>query len=109
MPSAGTRTTALSRRTVTGTLLPPLMVAGWLLGSGVLGGPGTPSSVSSTPPPADGLVAVASRSYVVQAGDTLWSVARSAQPQGDVRPLVDLLARHTGGRPLRAGQRLPLP
>jgi hypothetical protein len=46
--------------------------------------------------------------YVVQPGDTLWSVARSLQPMGDVRPLVGLLSEHNGGAALVVGQVLEL-
>lgn len=46
--------------------------------------------------------------YVVQPGDTLWSVARSLQPTGDVRPLVGLLSEHNGGAALEVGQVLEL-
>lgn len=52
---------------------------------------------------------VSDATYVVQPGDTLWSIARSVQPTGEVRPLVDRLASQVGGRPLRAGDRLVLP
>ena len=41
-------------------------------------------------------------------GDTLWSVARSIQPSGDVRPLVDRLADRIGGAGLEVGQRISL-
>jgi hypothetical protein len=47
--------------------------------------------------------------YVVQSGDTLWSIARSLQPQGDVRPLVDDLTAGRHGRPLQPGERIELP
>jgi hypothetical protein len=47
--------------------------------------------------------------YVVQPGDTLWTLARRAQPDGDIRPLVGRLAAARDGRPLRAGQRIVLP
>lgn len=47
--------------------------------------------------------------YVVQPGDTLWSIARSLQPEGDVRPLVDDLAASRQGRPLQPGERIELP
>lgn len=96
-------------RTLAGTVLAALLVAAWLLAAGVLGG-----GPSATSPPAAGsgapgsIVPVASSSYVVQPGDTLWSVARRLSPDGDVRPLVDHLDRQTGGRPLRVGQRIPL-
>lgn len=43
---------------------------------------------------------------VVRSGDTLWSIARSLQPTGEIRPLVDELARRAGGSSLRVGQRL---
>ncbi|MDP9402418.1 MAG: LysM peptidoglycan-binding domain-containing protein [Actinomycetota bacterium] len=98
------------RHTPGATLLTALLVAAWLVASGVLGGaaPGSSLTTSGSAPPTP-VVPVASTSYVVQPGDTLWSVARRLRPKGDVRPLVDHLGRQTGGRPLRAGQRIPLP
>jgi hypothetical protein len=54
-------------------------------------------------------VPIASSLYIVQPGDTLWTLARRAQPTGDVRPLVDRLAAAQGRRALRAGQRIVLP
>jgi Tfp pilus assembly protein FimV len=47
--------------------------------------------------------------YVVQPGDTLWSIARRLQPEGDVRPLVDQLVDLNGGTDLAVGQQLPIP
>jgi hypothetical protein len=46
--------------------------------------------------------------YVVRPGDTLWSIARRIQPNGDLRALVDRLSERAGGGPLRAEQRIPL-
>ena len=46
--------------------------------------------------------------YTVRPGDTLWSIARRLQPEGDVRPLVDQLAERNGGAALQIGQRLDL-
>jgi nucleoid-associated protein YgaU len=51
---------------------------------------------------------VAARSHVVQPGDTLWGIATSLQGEGDVRPLVDELARRVGPGGLQPGQRLSL-
>ena len=42
----------------------------------------------------------------VAPGDTLWSIARRLQPEGDPRPLVDRLAASNGGAVVRAGDRL---
>ena len=100
------------RHPVAGTLLVVLLVAAWLLAAGVLGGPDAGSDPGPSAPTsvqADGLLPVASTSYVVQPGDTLWSVARGLQPSGDVRPLVDRLTRQAGGSQLWAGQRIQLP
>ncbi|HVM02376.1 MAG TPA: LysM domain-containing protein [Acidimicrobiales bacterium] len=87
-----------------------------LLALVVLGGgavlPGRTPLTSPGPSPAAGVVPVApvaETSYVVRPGDTLWGIARAAQPSGDVRPLVQWLARQRGGAPLRVGERLVLP
>ena len=58
-----------------------------------------------TPAAAD----AAKRVYVVQSGDTLWSIARQLHPGGDPRPWVDQLAAEVHGASLQAGQRLVLP
>lgn len=52
---------------------------------------------------------VAQAVHVVQPGDTMWTIARSLQPEGDVRPLVDRLAEARDGRPLTVGERIELP
>jgi hypothetical protein len=45
----------------------------------------------------------------VEAGDTLWSIARRAQPTGDVRPLVDQLLASYGSNALQPGQQIAIP
>jgi hypothetical protein len=77
-----------------------LLAARMLLGA--LGG----GALASPEPAAPALIGQSS--YVVQPGDTLWSVARSLQPRADPRPLVDRLAAHRHGAPLRVGERLAL-
>ena len=69
---------------------------------GALGGVLT-APVRSTPPPATGEgVTVVD----VAPGDSLWSIARRVQPEGDLRPLVDRLAASHGGAAIQAGERL---
>jgi hypothetical protein len=53
--------------------------------------------------------AVATRTYIVQPGDTLWSIARHLHPDEDPRPLVDQLSTQVPEGSLPAGQRLVLP
>ena len=67
----------------------------------------SPSGPTSAPQ--GRMTVVAERTYVVQPGDTMWGIARAAQPRGDVRPLVDRLAAERRGRPLRVGERIVVP
>jgi hypothetical protein len=46
--------------------------------------------------------------YLVQPGDSLWTIAEELAPGTDVRPLVDALAVRAGGGVLEAGTRLDL-
>jgi LysM repeat protein len=66
------------------------------------------SSVGVDPVGADRPAAVATDLYVVQPGDTLWSIAAEIDPTGDVRATVDALAGLNGGSSLSVGQRLTI-
>ena len=46
--------------------------------------------------------------YIVQSGDTLWSIATAIDGDGDPRNTVDRLAEMNGGSSLYIGQRLIL-
>jgi LysM domain len=49
------------------------------------------------------------RTYVVRPGDSFWSIARSVQSSGDLRPLVaDLIDSH-GTNVLQVGDRVTIP
>lgn len=65
-------------------------------------GPGAAVVLPDEPAP------VAATFHVVQPGDTLWGIATSLQSEGDLRPLVDELARRAGPGGLQPGQRLSL-
>lgn len=49
------------------------------------------------------------RVHVVQPGDTFWSIARTIDPKGDPRPLVDRLVAEHGTPVLHAGEELLIP
>jgi hypothetical protein len=59
--------------------------------------------------PASPSAAAQSPVYVVQPGDTFWSIVQRLQPESDPRPVVDRLVRANGGPLLQAGQRVVLP
>ena len=69
---------------------------------GVLGG--GPLTTSGAPAGRSGAA-----TYVVQPGDTFWTIADRVHPDGDVRGFVDRLSAAHGGRPLQPGERLALP
>ena len=87
---------------------------GFLLGA-VEGGP-APTGPAGPEPEAPGgraqpaaAAPAGAATVTVQPGDTLWSVARRVQPEGDVRATVDRLAEANGGAQLEVGQVLVLP
>ena len=100
------RAATLRRRILVGLALSLLVLAMWgrITGSGPLGGLApTPSYRATAWEP------VSAMHYVVQPGDTLWSIAEQLAPRSDPRPLVDRLAAAHGGAALVAGERLSLP
>lgn len=61
---------------------------------------------SATPAPSDAAGVPPADVVVVQPGDTLWSIASELHPDGDVRPVVDELARRNGGAGVEIGARI---
>jgi hypothetical protein len=87
------------------------MVVAWLAVMGAVSlvqGPATASTPEAAPPAAAAAPIDATATYVVRPGDTLWTIARGLEPEGDIRPLVDELADRAGGASLEAGQRIDL-
>jgi hypothetical protein len=73
-----------------------------LLGAVASVEPSSPQPVEA--PPSSSAVG---ETYVVQPGDTLWSIAAVA-PDSDPRPVVDALRATNGGPNLQVGQRLTI-
>ena len=48
-------------------------------------------------------------SYTVRPGDTLWSIAERADPNGDPRPLVARLSAHDGSDQVVPGEQIEVP
>lgn len=105
-PSGRRQPSAAVRRRCVVTALTVVAAIGFLLGAGSLTGAGQASPLPQ-PAPADA-APVAAFIHIVQPGDTLWSLARRIQPNGDVRPLVARLRAVSGGGPLQPGQLLRL-
>lgn len=60
-------------------------------------------------PGAEPISASQGRVVVVEPGDSVWSIARSIQPDGDVRPLVHRMVQANGSAPLQPGQEILVP
>jgi hypothetical protein len=88
------------RRTVALGLLVAALIGLWLGVHSLLSAPG-PTLGSARP--------AAVHVWTVRPGDTLWSIASSVQPKGDIRPLVDALSAEVHGQPLTVGQQLAVP
>jgi hypothetical protein len=102
---AGGPTAAVRRRRVLlGTVAAALLVL-LALPWGGAGGRllATPGSALAGAPVAHHAV------YIVQPGDSLWSIAERLDPGSDPRPDVAILARQVGGDTVVAGERLMLP
>ena len=73
---------------------------------------GDPSPTSAVAPRAAGVAALPPApgpSVIVQAGDTLWSIAAAVAPEVDVRVTVDRLVALNGAAPIVPGQELEVP
>ena len=93
---------AQARRRRRGVLITiGLLVA---VGLSVVGAPS--SGAGRSPLPAAGAETAV---YVVQPGDTLWSIAGGVAPERDRRDVVDRLTATNGGADLVVGQRLVVP
>jgi len=91
------------RRFLLGTVATGLLVALALPWSGTGGSLATPG------PALAGETVAHHAPYVVQPGDTLWSIALRLDPTGDPRPVVAKLEAEIGGDNVVPGEQLVLP
>jgi nucleoid-associated protein YgaU len=91
------------RRVLLGTVATGLLVALALPWSGTGGSLATPG------PALAGEAVAAHSAYVVQPGDTLWSIAVRLDPTGDPRPVVAKLESELGSDNVVPGEQLVLP
>ncbi len=95
---------ARRRRVTLGALVIAGLVALALPWGGAGGHPlVTPGSVLA------GAAVSPDRVYVVQPGDTMWSIAERLDPDGDPRPIVAQLEAQVGSDTLQPGERIHLP
>jgi len=95
------------RRTVAGALLLLVLGGMWFGLQAALGRIGGGPLVTTGAP--GGLQPAASRVWIVRPGDSLWSIAQTVDPGGDVRPLVDRLAAKLASTTLYPGETVAIP
>ncbi len=98
-PQATADAVYVRRRLVAGVVLVVLGAILWTLATWA-----TDSSVGVTTAGAD--TTGSGEVYIVQPGDSLWSIATEMATEGDVRNTVDRLAAANGGSDIAVGQRL---
>ncbi len=107
-PSLPDRATRIRRRRLAVLVVAVALVAATVIGVRAIGGSaqvdGTarPEVVELQPVP------VADQRYIVQPGDTLWSIATEVAPDDDPRAVVDALREANGGPALQVGDELIL-
>lgn len=102
------RATRVRRRRLALLVLAVLLVASTALGVQALSGLAEVGGTSD-PTPIDARTGpVAGERYIVQPGDTLWTIAAQIAPDDDPRVVVDALTAANGGPDLQVGTELVL-
>jgi nucleoid-associated protein YgaU len=100
---SGARIYRRRRLAVLGAALSLLVLPALVMAASGSSTPARPASAPAAP-----AVAPAAAVYVVQPGDTLWSIAHQVEPHADPRDVVDRLVELNGSGALQPGQRLRL-
>jgi hypothetical protein len=86
-----------------------VIALGWMVLQRLTGeSGGGPLTVAGQPVSALNATLAAHTHVIVQPGDTLWTIARRAQPDGDIRPLVSTIEAKRHGRPLQVGETIEI-
>jgi hypothetical protein len=102
------RATRIRRRRLAVLVLALAVAGATVLGARSLTGLATVGESPHPQPVEVRPVPVAGQQYVVQPGDTLWSIATQIAPDDDPRAVVDALRAANGGPDLEVGARLTL-
>jgi len=102
------RATRVRRRRLAVLVLAVALAAGVAVGLQAVAGLTAVGTTTEPRPVEVRPVPVAGYEYVVQPGDTLWSIATEIAPDADPRPVVDALRAANGGPVLEVGTRLTL-
>jgi len=94
-------TVYVRRRLLVGAIAVAIAVVGWVGAGNVLANRGGV--------PASTLTVRHESSYVVQAGDTMWSIAEQFRGEDGQAGYVDALIDANGGSGLQVGERITLP
>lgn len=97
------------RRLLAGGVLLLVLAAALLVVQLALAGTGGGPLAATGAAASQRMAPIGSAVWVVQPGDTLWSIAARLDPHGDERPLVDRLAAELGGADIHPGEAIPLP
>jgi hypothetical protein len=104
-PRTAARAAAIRRRHV----LLAVLALGLLVALAAPWASGAKSGFSATSPAPAVPTLSAHSLYIVQPGDTLWSIAQRLDPQSDPRPVVALLSAQVGSDTVSPGEHLRLP
>jgi hypothetical protein len=103
------RSTRIRRRRLVALLMAVALAAATIVtGQAVLSAFGEVEPSSPRPVEVPALSPTVGETYIVQPGDTLWSIAAAIAPDSDPRPVVDALRDANGGPDIQVGQRLTL-
>jgi nucleoid-associated protein YgaU len=72
-------------------------------------GPAAGQVAVSLPAGGSPVVGPGDQIVIAEAGDSLWSIARSVAPEGDLRPVVAALVEANQGDSVQIGQQIVIP